>query len=112
MSLRNRVPISASPDSDVGVARSCARQAAHLLGPSRMARLLLFFLRSIALRTIALAVVLQMSACIIPVAPDFQDPPAAQNDTPYFMGTSPEQGTVVVAIPPTFNVTVAAPTVG
>ena len=52
-----------------------------------------------------------MSACIIPVAPDFQDPPAAQNYTPYFVSTNPEQGTVVVANP-SFTVVVTDPNVG
>ncbi len=111
MSLRIRVPKPDVPDSDVRVAGPRVRRAPHRARPSWMARLLLSTCRGASL-----LFVLQMSACIIPVAPDFQDPPAAQNYFPYFQSAIPEVGSVVVVNPSVTttvaSVVVADPNVG
>jgi hypothetical protein len=54
-----------------------------------------------------------MSACIIPVAPNFQDPPSATDAGPYFAGYSPVDGRLVTFTPPvsTFSVLVTDPNV-
>ncbi len=41
-----------------------------------------------------------MSACIIPVAPNFQDPPSPPDSPPYFSGFSPMPGPVVTVPDP------------
>lgn len=55
-----------------------------------------------------------MSACIIPVAPDFQDPVAAQNFPPYAISVDPLAGSVIT-VPlegATFDVKMLDPNVG
>lgn len=51
-----------------------------------------------------------MSACVLPIAPEFQDPPASQNYPPYFVSTEPEIGSVVNT--PMFRVSVLDPNLG
>jgi hypothetical protein len=47
-------------------------------------------------RPIAIALALfPMSACILPLAPEFQDPPAAQNYPPVIVDSDPPLGSVV-----------------
>jgi hypothetical protein len=59
----------------------------------RLARLLLE-----STQTLALAISLvAMSACVIPLAPEFQDPPAAQNYPPVIVQSSPSVAMTVVA---------------
>jgi hypothetical protein len=94
-----------APDRDVPVVSAPARGAPHRPRPSRMARLLLFICRSASL-----LVMLQMSACVIPVAPEFQDPPASQNYPPQFLSVSPEIGSI--AATPSFTAVVTDPNVG
>jgi hypothetical protein len=50
-------------------------------------------------------------ACVIPLAPDFQDPPAAQNFAPVITDSFPDNGAVVTAtmVPTMFRVTVSDP---
>jgi hypothetical protein len=62
-----------------------------------MARLLLYP-RGAALLLAALLV--PMSGCIIPVAPDFQDPVGSPNLSPYLYGATPAFGTVVTVPSP------------
>jgi hypothetical protein len=55
-----------------------------------------------------------MSACVLPIAPEFQDPPASENYAPIFLNTDPQAGSVVSATPsavPTFNIVVRDPNV-
>jgi hypothetical protein len=49
-----------------------------------------------------------MSACIIPVAPNFQDPPTVPNSPPYLTSITPTYNEVVTFSPPstTFSATV------
>jgi hypothetical protein len=42
-------------------------------------------------------VVVTLPACVIPLAPDFQDPPAAENSPPYIVSSSPDQGSLVTS---------------
>ena len=55
-----------------------------------------------------------MSACIIPVAPNFQDPPSVPDQGPYLAGYTPVDGKLVTYTPnvSTFSVVVTAPNVG
>jgi hypothetical protein len=54
------------------------------------------------------------SGCVLPIGPEFQDPPASQNFGPFFLATFPPAGQIVSAVPnpPTFSVTVQDPNVG
>lgn len=69
---------------------------------SRVARLLLFFS--------AICLTPLMSACVLPIAPEFQDPPASANYAPFFVTTAPALG--FVATTANFSVTVSDPNVG
>lgn len=55
-----------------------------------------------------------MSACVVPIAPEFQDPPASQNFAPVFIDTIPPAGQIVSASPmvPQFTIIVEDPNVG
>jgi hypothetical protein len=73
-----------------------------------LARLLLqFFEHLLKLdRTLLLLVVAApMSACVIPVGPEFQDPPGAPNATPSIASSDPLMGTSTVVATPHFSVT-------
>jgi hypothetical protein len=55
-----------------------------------------------------------MSACVLPIAPEFQDPPASENYAPVFLNTDPPAGSVVSATPstvPMFNLLIQDPNV-
>jgi hypothetical protein len=41
------------------------------------------------------ALLLPMSACVLPIAPEFQDPPATPNYAPVFLAVEPPIGTIV-----------------
>jgi hypothetical protein len=69
---------------------------------SRVARLVL----SSALITL----VPQMSACVLPIGPEFQDPPTSENFAPFFRTVAPDIGSIVMD--PMFDVTVTDPNVG
>jgi hypothetical protein len=63
----------------------------------------------------ALAAVLLLGGCVVPVAPEFQDPPASQNYAPYILDSDPALGAIATATTTTdvtFNVTVSDPNVG
>jgi hypothetical protein len=69
---------------------------------SRVARMML---RS----AVILALAHSMSACVLPIAPEFQDPPTSPNYAPYFLTTTPPIGSIVTK--PSFNVVVSDPNV-
>ena len=70
-------------------------------GSARMARLLLSFGSLLSL--------LSLPACVIPVAPDFQDPVAPPGGPPYFYSSTPSPGATVTMTNPDISVTPAAP---
>jgi hypothetical protein len=78
------------------LSRAAKNVPAH---PDRLAGLLVLLLPAAAL-----------PACVIPLAPDFQDPPAQQNFVPQLLATSPDQGSVVNTR--TFRITVTDPNPG
>ena len=55
--------------------------------------------------------VTSLQACVIPVGPDFQDPPAPRNFPPQILSADPEQLTEVTESKPTFRVRVTDPNV-
>jgi hypothetical protein len=69
---------------------------------SRVARLVL--------RSALTCLVPLMSACVLPIAPEFQDPPTSQNYAPYFQTVMPDLGSEITV--PMFEVTVTDPNVG
>lgn len=54
-------------------------------------------------------VVALSTACILPVAPDFQDPPKAPNYAPLFVSFDPFAETPVLQVPLTFTVLLSDP---
>ena len=56
--------------------------------------------------------VTSLQACVIPLGPDFQDPPAQRNFPPQILKATPQQLTEVTDTKPTFTVTVTDPNVG
>jgi len=55
------------------------------------------------------------AGCVIPIGPDFQDPPASQNYAPYILDSDPTLGAIATATPAadvTFHVTVSDPNAG
>src|SRR5436190_2240679 len=90
-----------APDIDVRPGRSRAAVSAGPPGFSRLARLLLFVARPLAKldqRFVLLLFAASLSpACIIPVGPDFQDPPGIPNGRPVITNTDPLFGTEVLA---------------
>jgi hypothetical protein len=77
----------------------------------RVARLLL-----LAVRTLTLALTLTaMSACALPIGPDFQDPLASPNYAPFIESSTPPLGQILMRTATdttTFRVTVSDPNVG
>ncbi len=70
---------------------------------SRVARLVL--------RCTSLTCVLaSMSACVLPIAPEFQDPPTSANYAPYFQTVMPDLGSEITQ--PSFDVVVTDPNIG
>ena len=56
-----------------------------------------------------------MSACILPLAPEFQDPPASQNFSPIITDSLPPLGSIVTKVgnvTPMFRVTISDPNLG
>jgi hypothetical protein len=95
------------PDTDVRAARAAAAQSAGRAGRWPLARLLL----RIAVKLLLLsAVTSSMPACIIPVAPDFQDPDGIGNSPPEILNETPKAGSMVsatVSMLVTFEIVVA-----
>jgi hypothetical protein len=65
-------------------------------------------LRCVGIVTLALTSA-SMSACVLPIAPEFQDPPTAQNYAPIILDSDPPQGSAVMSA--TFTVVVTDPNV-
>jgi len=81
----------------------------------RLARSLLVLLQSFVRTAFVLLLVPHISACVLPIAPDFQDPPASENFAPIITDSSPALGSIVTAIGgvlPTFRVTISDPNLG
>ncbi len=67
----------------------------------------------LCLRTAALlALPITMSACVLPIAPEFQDPPASKNYAPVFLNVQPDIGSIVTVASLPFIATVTDPNVG
>jgi hypothetical protein len=67
------------------------------------------------LRLCSIGFVSVMSACVLPIAPEFQDPPAAANFSPIIVDSDPPLGEIVSATPTSsqkFTVTVSDPNLG
>ena len=76
----------------------------------RVARLLLMLPETLA----CLASLTCMSACILPLSPEFQDPPSSPNFAPVIIDTNPPEGSVLSRMPSeeiTFRVTISDPNV-
>ena len=81
------------PDTNVGVGGGRPRGSGWLVRASALARLVLF--RGLA-TLLPLSLSLLTSGCVIPVAPDFQDPPLEPNFPPTVKATGPVNfGTLV-----------------
>src|SRR5262245_28993773 len=85
-----------APDNDVRPARHCGAESPRGAGGIFLARLLLHSARRVSL---LFALSSFMSACIIPVAPEFQDPPGAPNSPPQILNPNPTWGAEVAATP-------------
>jgi hypothetical protein len=101
--LRNRCNHA---DTDVRLFRDDRAQMTAKPRLFRLARLLLKGIRPLFF-CVGLAL---MSACILPLAPEFQDPPAAQNYAPRIIESNPEAGSIVTS--QTFRVVVTDPNLG
>src|SRR5215471_15875644 len=81
-----------------------------------LAQLLLSCRVHLARVAFPLLLVPPMSACILPVAPEFQDPPASENFGPVITDSSPALGSVVTKVGgaplPPFRVTITDPNLG
>lgn len=80
-----------TPDSNVRLARGPRAANARRARRSALARLLL----ETGVKLLLFAVASSMSACIIPVGPEFQDPPGAPNASPEIVDPDPLWGAEV-----------------
>jgi hypothetical protein len=97
------------PDSNVPLARRAVARAGRATGSSAVARLLLSLLDHLSKldrKLLLLLLASPISACIIPVGPEFQDPPGGPNSPPFLISESPDEGTVMVGATAMFVVTV------
>jgi hypothetical protein len=102
-------------DTDVRSAGARGRRGAGGARPSLLARSMLRFfehLLQLDRKLLLLAVAAPMSACVIPVGPEFQDPPGAPNSPPSIVSTDPLAGTIVTIANPHFSITVSDNDVG
>jgi hypothetical protein len=109
--------IFTAPDSNVRPEGARLRSGPRDGRRSHLARLLLMPSPRVPNPLALILVVASMSACITPVAPEFQDPAASPNYAPYIQSVSPPFGSVV-SIPlsqnpvsQNFQVTVTDPNV-
>jgi hypothetical protein len=98
--------IGADPDSDVRAAAAHPRGGPHGKRLRPLARSLLSLLSSKVVRVALLASVSSMSACVVPIAPTFQDPPSEPNIAPYIVSNGPDFGTFFQVPPAGFPVAV------
>jgi hypothetical protein len=84
----------AAPDTNVRARSRPGAASARGAGRFVLARLLLFLRKRIFTldRKLVLLAASLTSACIIPVAPDFQDPPGQPNSPPQILGPEPSWG--------------------
>jgi hypothetical protein len=80
------VQIHAAPDSNV---RPAGSRAPREPAPTPFRRVARSLLSSRVVGVLLLAVASSMSACIIPVAPNFQDPPSQPDSVPYLQTVFP-----------------------
>jgi hypothetical protein len=54
---------------------------------------------------------LSVPACVLPIGPEFQDPPSVPNYEPYFVAYEPYEATnfTILAVPPVFEIDVSDP---
>lgn len=65
------------------------------------------------LRLGAICLALAVQGCVLPLGPEFQDPPTTQNYAPIILDSDPDEGALVTASTfRTFRVTVQDPNVG
>jgi hypothetical protein len=97
---RTTVQFHAAPDSNVSPAPA---RPLHGPAPTPVRRVARSLLSSCLVRVLLLAAVSSMSACIIPLAPDFQDPPPDPQGAPYFVDGSatPAFGALAPPLTPT-----------
>lgn len=104
---------NADPDSDVRAAAAQPRRGPHGKRSRQVARSLLSLK---IVPVVLLTLVSSMSACVVPVAPTFQDPPGGlPNIAPYILSASPDFGTFSAVLNPddfTVSVTVTDQNVG
>ena len=86
---RSEMEIMTAADIHVGPLRPRCGARARGARVSPLARLLLRSARELCV----LLVVLPMSACIIPVGPEFRDPDGIPNSPPYIISAEPPEGT-------------------
>jgi len=97
--------ISAPTDSNVGSEVRRGRENPRGTRRSCLAQLLLSSLFVLPM--------LSMSACIIPIGPDFQDPSASANYPPYIESFTPDFNSITTPPSPlSFSVTVTDPNLG
>jgi hypothetical protein len=77
-------------DRDVGSARAAARARPHRAPASPLARLLLYA----GHRLFVLLLLLPAPACIVPVGPEFRDPPGIANAPPFIVSSKPIEGEI------------------
>jgi hypothetical protein len=104
--MRLAVEIGPDPDSDVRAAAAQPRRGPHGARPPRVARSLLS-LKFVPV--VLLTLVSSMSACVVPVAPTFQDPIGEPNVPPFIVSATPEINTFA---PSEVQVTVTDQNVG
>jgi len=81
--------INADPDSDVRAPATEPRRWPHEMRPLGLARSLLSLK---IVPVVLLTLVSPMSACVVPVAPSFQDPVGQPNVPPYIVNAMPPSG--------------------
>ena len=102
--------ISADRDSDVRAPAAQAHRGPPGTRPRRLAHSLL---SSTIVHVVLLASVASMSACVVPVAPNFQDPVGEPNVPPYIVSATPFSiGSFVSNPTQDFQVTVTDQNVG
>jgi hypothetical protein len=75
--------------------------------PARGEKIRVLWRGSAVARPLLLFALVSMSACVVPVAPSFQDPPPTLEAPPYIVSSTPEIGSPVT-VPPAGSVTFTA----
>jgi hypothetical protein len=101
--------ISADPDSDVRAGAAQPHRGPHETRPRELARSLLSLE---IVPVVLLTLVSSMSACVVPVAPTFQDPIGEPNVPPFIVSATPPVGTIITSTTLVPQVTVTDQNVG